>query len=246
MPRIVSYTYAEGVSHYLGTDTPPVRNATATIGSREQYSAGTLTYCRPSVPMLACAAEAATDQLREWQTWLTSETPGGTYTCTYSAVTRRVTVSGTVPFKLYTPEQSGVWSGFTQDCTTSYQLSWTGASQPACIAELIGVTVEPAENDDRVDLREYRHGRAVAISWGNHQQHRVTLLLSSRDVAALDPGYLVTGRVRVYPTADVTPYSVTNLDGYLDGWVVACTEVTEEGDTGELWSVTLLIATERG
>lgn len=243
--RITAYTYVHAGAADHGS-TQPAFNATATIGAVEQGSPGTTTYVRPTSPKAFYAPELASDQLRAWDAALDAYTPAGLYAVTYSPTTKRMTIASTnaTAFVPVMVEASAVWTGFTQTLT-GWATSWTAQDAPAAVCELLGVTVEPAEDAARVDLKEYRQGRAVAVAWGNHQLHRVTLYFKSTDLRVLDPGYLVTGRVRIVQGADTTDYSPTNPDGVVDGYVVASTDPAEEGDLGECWTVNLLIAVGR-
>jgi len=235
---ITAYTYVHSGAASHGLPHPPF-SSTSTIGVIEQATSGTTTYVRPTV---SCTF---TDQLTAWQTTLDAETPAGYYSIAYDPASKRVTISSTVAFRLVLPEVVGVWSGFTQNLGTGYATSWTGASMPTAVCGLLGATVEPAENADRIDLHEYRHGRAAAVAWGNHAIHKVTLDFKAEDLRVLDPGYLVTGRVSIQQGSDATPYSPTNTDGVIDGYVIACSDPTEDGDLGELWSIALLVGVAR-
>lgn len=244
MRRIVAYTYANGDAFGLPH---PAFSSTATLGLIEQPSSGTTTWVRPTVPVPFCAPELPSDQLRLWQSGLDVHTPAGLYAVTYSATTRRVTIASTngVHFRPVMPEQAAVWSGFTQDLSSGWATSWTAQTAPAALVELFAVTVEPAEDAARVQLYQYRHGRAVAVAWGNHQVQRATLWVRARDLRALDPGYVVSGRIRLYQGDDLTGYGPDNPDGVLDGYVLAMNDPVEDGDLGEIWQVPIVLGVAR-
>lgn len=241
MPRIVAYTYSNGSA--TGS-THPAFSATNTIGIIEQATSPTVTYARPTTPKPFYAPEESADQLRNWQSTLFTYTPAGVYTCTYSPTTKRVTIatSNGVPFRPVMVENLALWTGFTQELSSGWATSWTADDPPAAVAELIGVTVEPAEDGARVEVKEYRHGRGLAIPWGNHNVHRVTLYLTSENLHVFDPGFLLTGRVRIYQGSDTNDIGPDNPDGVLDGWVLASSDPTEDGDLGEVWTVSMLVA----
>lgn len=245
--RITAYTYVHDGATDHGSTHPPY-NATATLGVIEQPSSPTVTYVRPTTPLPFYLPGGTGDQLTAWQDALDSYAPAGYYTITYSPTTRRVTIASTnaTSFRPVMVADGATWTGFTQDLSAGWATSWTGDDAPAAICELLGATVEPAEDAARVDLHEYRHGRAVAVVWGNHQLHRVTLYFRGDDAHVLDPGYLVTGRVKIQQGSDTTAYSPTNVDGVIDGFVVASMDPAEDGDLGEVWSLTLLVAVPRG
>lgn len=215
--------------------------ANSTLSVIEQATPGTTTEARPATP------ELFETQLTTWQTHLFTYTPAGIYTCTYDASTQRVTIatSNAVNFRPVMDGNLASWLGFTQ-VLAGWADSWTGASAPAAVAELLAVTVEPAEDAARVDLSEYRHGRAVATVWGNHQVHRVRLVFSrTTTLAQIQAGYLQAGRVRIWQAGDATAYSATNVDGFIDGYVLAADDPSEDGDIGELWGLSMLVGVAR-
>ena len=233
-PRIMAYCYSEGP--VTGAAAPMIANNTLSV--IEAATPATTTAVRPAGPELFSA------QLATWETHLATYA-AGTYTCTYSAATQRVILSSSVSFQPVMSGNLASWLGFTQTIAGN-STSWEGASAPNAIAELLAVTVEPAEDGARVDLAEYRHGRAVATVWGNHQMHRVKLVFSrTTTLAQIKTGYLTAGRVRIWQAGDATAYSATNIDGYIDGYVIAADDPTEDGDIGELWTLDLLIGVAR-
>jgi len=244
-PRIMAYCYSEGPVGGQGLSTATGPDANATLAVIEQGTPGTTTYARPLVP------ELFTTQLTtigsSWSVAAPQGAPAGTYTVLYSASTQRITILSTnvVAHRPVMVGNMALWCGLTQDLSSGWAASWEGASRPAGIAELIGVTVEPAEDAARVDLARYRHGRAVASVWGNHQRHRVQLVFSAATKAQIEIGFLTTGRVRIWQFGDGGAYSPTNVDGYIDGWVVAASDPTEDGDVGELWTLDLVLAVAR-
>ena len=234
---IMAYAYSEGPATGVTADIV----ATSTIAVIEESSPVTTTYARPIVPTLF------TTQLSAWTTTLSLEAPAGVYACSYDAVTQRVTIESTnaTAFRPVMSGNAAVWLGFSQTLA-GYALTWTGESAPAAVAELVGAMVQPAEDAARVDLERYRHGRAVAVAWGNHQTHRVRLVFArSTALDAIAAGYLTTGRVRVWQCGDLTAYSPTNIDGYIDGYVIAADDPIESGDVGELWTLDLVVGVAR-
>lgn len=250
MPRIAAYSFANpaGPDHDTTGAHPPC-SSTSTLGIREQTSPATVTYVRPTTPLPAYDASQP-DQVAAWSTKASAYCPAGTYGIGYSPTTKRFTIQAlsSLGFLPVFPEQMAVWLGFTQDLTgAAYGTHWVGASAPASVVELLGVTVEPPMDAARVELKEYRHGRAIAIAWGNHAMHRVTLYVGAADIRAFDPGYVMTGRVRISQVnMNYAAYSQSNLGGVVDGFVVATTDLVEDGDIGELWTVTMLVAVPRG
>lgn len=248
MPRLVAYTYANpaGPDHDTTGVHPPC-SATSTIGIRESTSPGTVTYVRPTAPVPLYDATAA-DQMAAFSAKASAYAPAGSYGFGYDPTTQRVYIQSlsALSFAPVFPEKTAAWLGFTQ-AIVGYDTNWLAASPPAGVVELYGVTVEPPEDAARVELREYRHGRAIAVAWGNHASHRCTLHIRADDARAFDPGYLLAGRVRLTQVDTIhTDYSQANLGGVIDGFVIATTDLAEDGDLGELWTLTMLVAVPRG
>jgi hypothetical protein len=244
--RIESYAYSEGPQGAAGSAAGPTAalQTVQTLAVVESTSPGTTTYERPAVPLLF------SDLLALWATDLSRAmpwgAPAGIYSCAYSATSKRVTIATTngVAFKPSPVGNELDYLGITQ-AIGGYATSWEGASAPLGIAELLGVTVEPAEDWAVSDLTRYRHGRAVAPAWGNHQVHAVKLFARSSATAALAAGYLTTGRVRIYQGDTGSAYSPTNIDGYVDGYVLAASDLETDGDDESLWILDLLVAVQR-
>ncbi len=243
--RIEAWSYSEGPSASVGVaaGSTSALGSTQAIAIKEQASPGTTTYARTAAP------SRFRDALAHWQTTLNlpapAGTPSGTHTFSYDSSTRRVTLASTVNMRPLMPDNAATWLGLTQDLSAGWATSWQGASAPAGIVELVGVTVEPAEDWSAIDLSEYRHGRAVASVWGNHQVHQAQLLFTADEVDQINAGYVTAGRVRIYQDTDTTAYSATNIDGYVEGFVLACDTPTEDGDAPELWTLRMLIGVPR-
>lgn len=236
--RVVSYTWAKGVSSGSSTD----HQATSTLGVIWQAVPLTTVLGRPIAPLPFWAPEQLTDQLREWGSAF-----GGDITATYDPDTRRVTLTGTANFRPTMPENLAKWTGFTQAMSAGWSTSWTAASEPGAVLDLIGAEVEPVESWDLVDLSTYRHGRAKAVAWGNHDVARVTLHMRSERLAAADHSFAFAGRVKVYQVdANTGDFGPLNPGGIVDGFVVGVGDPQEDGDTGELVTQSLLIAIPRG
>ena len=239
--RIVAYTY--GDLDWQGDNTDA---ATTTSILLVGESGGTFT-ARTSSILPFYAPEEATDQIRELQTALNASAPDGVYTLTYDSTTQRVTIATTnaVDFTVYPMSASVAWTGLVQADTMLTSL--VGAVAPGAVVELYGVTINAIADAPRVQMGDYRMGRSVATAWGNHATHTATLYIRSRDVAIFQTGYVLSGRVRLYQdTTNAVPYSATNPGGYVDGYVVGVTNLTEDGDLGEIWTCEMLMAVNRG
>lgn len=244
-PGVVAYTW--GAS---GQGGPPPCASTMIFRIVEgSYPCGGI--C--DVPLPFWAPEAPTDQLRQWTGTLNDMAPAGIYQFSFDPDTQRLTIEtlNSVYFRPAPYENAAIWTGFTQTMTGTAQ-RWTGASPPACVMPLAGVTVEPAEDGDRVDLQAYRHRRSIATVWGNHALQRVTLVGSIQggfgaNGQATAAAFCLNGRLRIYQgDSNTQPYSPSNVGGYVDGFVIAATDPTEDGDLGEFVTLKLLMAVPRG
>jgi len=236
-PQIMAYCYSEGPESGASAEL----NANSTMMTIEQATPGTTDYARPTEP------ELFSDQLDTIRAEWDLSAPAGLYSFTYDDGARRLSVQSenSVAFRPQMSGTSAAWFGFTQDLSSGWATDWTAASAPAGVADLFAVEVAPAEDAARVDLAEYRHGRAVATVWGNRQVHRVKLTFRSSTKAQIEAGYLTSGRVRIWQNGDSTVYSATNVDGYIDGWIGAAGEITEDGDVGGLWTISLVVGVAR-
>ena len=244
-PRIMAYCYSEGPVGGQGISGATGPDANATIAVIEQASPGTTTYARPLAP------ELFTTQLATWAASLsaapTQGAPAGIYACSYDEATQLVTIESTngTNFRPVMVGNLALWLGLTQDLSSGWATSYLGEIAPLAVAELKSVCVDPAEDGARVDLEQYRHGRAVATVWGNHQTHRVEMTFNRTTKDQIKRGYLTAGRVRIWQYGDATAYSATNPDGYIDGWVIAADDPAEDGDVGELWTLRMLVGVAR-
>jgi hypothetical protein len=224
---IEGYCYSEGGS-----------GATVALEANQTLGTASGTYVRPSTP------QRFTDQLATWKAQLDAAIPAAApWVCSYSATTKRVTLaSNGAAWTPVLPGNVATWIGFGAYGGTGS--SWTGTYIPGARAELIGATVEVAEDWTQTELAQYRHGRANAVVWGNHQVHKVTLHGMLDGYEAIKPGYLQSGRVRIYQDAAITiPYAVDNLGGYIDGYVIACGPAVEQGE--RWWSWDMLVGVSR-
>lgn len=228
---IEGYCYSEGGS-----------GATAAIEANQSFATDTGVYVRPSVP------QRFSDQLATWKTQLDAAIPlRAPWTVAYNSTSKRVSIAsnGLVWAPALTlPGNVAAWIGWGSYGGIGAPDIYTGADTPGGRAELLGVTVEPAEDWTQTELAQYRHGRANAIVWGNHQVHKVTLHAAQAGYEAIAVGYLQAGRVRIYQDAAITtPYAVDNLGGYIDGYVIACGPAVEQGE--RWWSWEMLVGVSR-
>jgi len=234
MARIEGYAYSDGSSKYRCVNSLVIE---------EQPSSPATTTARLDVPYVFSAA------LTKWKALLDATTPAGLYSITYSSSTRRVTLASTngVNFRpVWTADRDlAAWLGFNPDAAYAFATSHVGTKVPLGRVDVLGVAVEPPEDAAKVEVQQYRLGRVAAPVFGNHLLQKVELL-AARGERPERWHWLTTGRVRIYPTADTSPYSVANLDGYLDGYVVDQPGLELLGDDEGQTVLQLLLALPRG
>lgn len=235
MARIEGYAYSDGTGKF---------RAVNSLVIEEQPSSPATTTARLGAPAVFSTA------LTAWASILNATTPAGLYAITYSSTTRRVTIASTNAVN-FRPDWSGPdaelarWLGFDPAAVYGFATSHVGTAIPLGCVELLGVELEAPEDAARVELQQVRLGRAVAAVFGNHQLSKAELVIS-RGATPASWAWLTTGRVRVYPTADTNPYSATNLDGYLDGYVVEQPGWEQLGTDEGLAVLQLQLALPRG
>ena len=209
MARLEGYAFSDGTSKF---------RAVNSLVIEEQPSSPATTTARLASPAVFSTA------LTSWATILNATTPAGVYAITYDSSTRRVTIASTNAVN-FRPDWSGpdaelaLWLGFDPLAAYGFATSHVGTAIPLGRVDLLGVELEAPEDAAKVNLQQVRLGRAVAAVFGNHQLSKAGLVIG-RNATPSSWAWLTTGRVRLYPTADNNPYSASNLDGYLDGYVV--------------------------
>lgn len=233
MPRVESYAFSDGSAKY---------NANNVLVVEESATSPATTTCRLGSSL------SFSDALDAWELLLFALTPAGVYELTYSATTRRVTFRTTngVSFKPHWTAypDAARWLGFDPAAVYGFATSHTGTAVPHGRVDLHAVDVEPPEDAANAELQTYRLGRAQTPVFGNHLLQAVAFLATPAQTPS-SWAWLTSGRLRVYPTDDLSPYSATNLDGYFDGWVVEQNVQERLGDLQELASVGLILALPR-
>ena len=173
---------------------------------------------------------------------------GAGYTLSYSATTRRVTISHAAAHTLDMSAGTARLLGFT-GAPYGAATSHTGEVVPAGIAECVAIDVYPREDGARIDLRSYRHARSLATTSGNAQVFSCEIVLRESDLGLVIPdgsfaaGYLLAGKLRI-ERGDAAAYTASNPDGYLDGHVVAIESITQSRATGEFIILRILLAVD--
>ena len=232
MAKLEAYLYSQSVTD----DTLPALTVDDTIVITE---GATTSYVRLGTP------KRFRDALSTWASQANGALPGF-YQFTYSATTNRVTVTGTNAFSMTLPGNVAKILGFATTIMGP-GVSFTATNPPAAIVELAAYECAPADDAAKVELRSYRHARALAVGWGNLQLFDVGLTLRAADLGWILPerssdltGYCLTGRVRVGP--DSPAYSATAPDGYVDGYVVQTSGLSTLGDDENFVQLRALLA----
>ena len=229
MSHVQSYLYGSGAA----TGTVATMDTYHTIGIDE---GGGITRVRMN------ATGRFDEALTTWQTNLNAAGLAHTYTVSRSG--DKVTISATGSFVLHLYGSAGLLLGFQ---SASYVSSASHTSDTTCGGhiELVGFECQLVVNADRSELNQYRHGRALGLGFGNVDLFRSALYYNRSDFdAVFDAGYALSGRVRVQG-ADANPYSATNPDGYIDGFIVSTPELETYGAAERFARISVVIAVPR-
>ena len=189
-----------------------------------------------------------TEALAAWNTELnTASSLSGVYSVSLDTASNRVVIATTnsVSFTVTFQGNLSVALGFS---STSYgsSTSHVGDLTPGVHVPLVARECHPATSTEQVEMRTYRHQRAYSIGFSNSIAWKLQLYFSSSDLpaafsrdASVKSGYSLTGRVRV--SGNGSPYSVSNLGGYLDGFVVGTGNLLGSGDAEEFLQLTMIL-----
>ena len=235
MSQIEAYLYGSGA-------------ATGSVSAMDTYHTIGINEGGATVKVRMNASGRFTAALTTWQTNINASSLTGSYAVTISAGNVTIEETGGSVFTLYMYGSAGKVLGFTG--TQSGSPAYTGGLSSAWI-ELVGYECEPLAPGDRVELTQYRHGRAVALGFGNVDLFRASLFVNSTaygpQIAKLvgdGGGYALTGRVRIQGN-DASAYSATNPDGYVDGYVVETPELETYGESEAFARVAFVVAVPR-
>ena len=168
---------------------------------------------------------------------------GAPWSCRYDSTSKRVTLeSGTGG--TFTHAHYGNLAAFLgMGATGTGARTYTGWKAPAGALECLSLEVDPPHDASRLDVATFRHGRSVATVFGNSITFKCRAWIASADKDIWQAGYVTTGKVRVYQAGgSTTPYSATNLGGYLEGYIVSTSELQVHGNNENVlsWTFTLV------
>ena len=229
MSHIQSYLYGSGAA----TGSVATMDTYHTIGIDEGFG---ITRVRMN------ASGRFDEALATWQTNLNAA--GLAHTYTVSRTGARVTIAATGGFVLHLYGSAGLLLGF-QSGSYASSSSHTSDTTSGGHIDLVGYECQLLTNADRSELNQYRHGRALGLGFGNVDLFRSSLYYNRSDFdAVFDAGYALSGRVRIEGN-DPNPYSPSNPDGYIDGFVVSTPELETYGQAERFARISVVIAVPR-
>ena len=175
--------------------------------------------------------------LTEWETLLNAGASGlaGTYAITWDTSAQAVTISatGVASFDFTLDANLRAAWGYS-GAGGAGGLSYTGTVQSQARYDDLRFSSGAILNADDVDLRRYTYGRHRAIAFGTVDTWQSVIHVQNARAESFLASYCAAGKVRIYQNEAVTTaYSVTNLSGYLDCYVVG---LTNHSDTrGRVW-----------
>ncbi len=136
--------------------------------------------------------------------------------------------------------------GFSTATGYTGQSSYTGDQQALGRYDVLKLECSALEDGANVDLAQYRHQRAEVLAFGNVDLYRARIYMTQAQATSFFASYCAAGKVRVYQDSDeVSAYSATNPDGYIDAWVVAVSDLTTDGITEEVVHCSMVLARPR-
>ena len=229
-PRILSSSYSEGPTTGSSGGFPGTNTLTLNVGAGPVY-------VRSSAPFTfddfgaELAAQAATNV-----------PAGAPWSFRYNPTTKRVTIEsgagGTFNYAL----SGNLAAYFGIGATGTGAATYTGWKAPQGSLECLSLEVSIPEDASRLELATFRHGRALATVWGSVMTFRCRAWITSADREIWEAGYVSTGLVRVYQAGgSLTPYSASNVGGYIEGYIVKSGELKVYGQNESVlsWAFTM-------
>jgi hypothetical protein len=186
------------------------------------------------------SSQVFSDALAELESLADADaTLNGAYTFSFSTSTGAITLACDETFTYSLSSSMATMLGFS-NTTQSGATSYVSDLQPHAFRVVQGAGYDVPQAMDAVDLREYRHNRSVAYATHNGRRVPFYVVDEVAEFQQLYAGPLLNGKVRLHHTASASPYSLTNLDGYLDLYVKGI-ESTRLFGSQEQWGEIRLI-----
>lgn len=155
----------------------------------------------------------------------------------------RVTLAGSSAALVF-PDRAGFLLGFgvepTHDSGTVSSAIGTLVA-PAHIP-LLGATWESVDMKRERVLEIDRAARGHGYVWGGARVWRWTLTVTRSDLAAINSGWVASGRVRINPVGASSAISAAEPGGYLDGWVMGIESIDWADSVQSIATVRILVA----
>lgn len=132
----------------------------------------------------------------------------------------------------------GVEPGHDSGTNTALAASFVS---PAHIP-LMGATWEAVDLQRESVLEIDRAARGHGYVWGGARVWRATLTMTRSDLAALQSGWAVSGRIRIKPVGASAVISKTNSAGWIDGWSMGIEGVDWIDSAQSMARVRMLVA----
>jgi hypothetical protein len=212
------------------------------------YSEGSKTTMEATTTLTAGGTDAIlsttkvfADALTEWTSDL-----GGAYAVTWDSTANAVKVANSTSFTLTFTGNLHNALGFSASSGYTGQTSYTGDQQALGRYDVLKIECSTLEDGAQPDLRQYRHLRAEVLAFGTVDLYRCRIYMTQAQATSYLSSYCAAGKIRLYQDSDETSaWSATNVDGYLDGWIVALSDLETHGHAEEVVSVSLVLAVPR-
>ncbi len=187
-----------------------------------------------------------TSALAEWEALVNASGDlSGTYAFTYDDATGRVTLArtdGTFGFRLKAALNTLL--GFTHTgAVSSLAASHVGDVQPLGIVNPIGLSHDSPQPMTELSKRFHRFGKASIHAHYSAMFTVAECTLPTSVADAILGGPIFASRVRLWQTGDDTVYSISNVDGYIDGYGHEIEKIIKTGYNDNLtrvrWFVSL-------
>lgn len=233
--RVEAYLYTSGESGVL--------DATQRLTVVEQTGPVTVHAVLPAPARLS-------DAIATLEAALNASALNNTYALTWDAAAQAVKIARTAGVSTFTPTAQGdLWRAFGWASATpaTAVTSYTPTGPSRARFDGLRVGAPPIREGSRVDLTRYAHGRSEVLAFGNHDLFSVVLYLPAGTTAsAFVESYCTAGRLRIWQDQTLGgAWTPTYEEGYLDGFVVAVSELETIGVSEQWVRLRMLLAVPR-
>jgi hypothetical protein len=180
-------------------------------------------------PFAISASLPLREAMAAWETAINASGDlTGSYALVWDAPANQVTIDragGT--FALRFPGCVGLYLGFAEASYAAAGLH-TSDTTPQGLATLTAYGCEVVSTVGESRLREFRHGRALAIALAYAYTMKAELVLSPEQARLFEAGPMFHSKIRLTPLGATTAYTLDDAGGYLD-LEVYDSELSSEG-----------------